>query len=372
MDGILFCLLDGIKQGILRGIGAAVFSTLLVGLIAGLITGLSYRPSPLQRPTRQIFKRRDRFLNVVLFTLCGLSNGVVYALLIGAITQNVLTYGLVIGLFQGLFLGLGLTDPILDQGFEIRPAEAVSWSWHNISQDMGKNSKRGMVVGAFILALTALTIACASGLSYGPAYGLRYGLVFGAITGLVGGIGCLLTSILASGWTSTMIPENQLFRPNEGMHRSLRNAFFAALLFGPIGGIASGIICGLAFGLIGGLSGWPILALGFTIIFSIIFFHRISLAHSSIAWIEHYVLRWYLWKEGKIPLNYVSFPNYGVERILLRRVGRGYIFAHRILLEHFAAKNLTNAEPPQADVQEKLLFYLYFAMLGPEKPIKDE
>jgi hypothetical protein len=36
------------------------------------------------------------------------------------------------------------------------------------------------------------------------------------------------------------------------------------------------------------------------------------------------------------PLNYIRFLNYAVERVFLRKVGGGYIFTHRLLMEYFA------------------------------------
>jgi hypothetical protein len=38
-----------------------------------------------------------------------------------------------------------------------------------------------------------------------------------------------------------------------------------------------------------------------------------------------------------MPLNYARFLDYAAKRVLLRKVGGGYIFVHRLLLEHFAA-----------------------------------
>jgi hypothetical protein len=43
----------------------------------------------------------------------------------------------------------------------------------------------------------------------------------------------------------------------------------------------------------------------------------------------------YLWWYGYIPWNYARFLDYATERIFLQKVG-GYIFIHRLLLEHFA------------------------------------
>lgn len=100
---------------------------------------------------------------------------------------------------------------------------------------------------------------------------------------------------------------------------------------------ASGLLCGGAFGLIAGLSGWPILTWGLTIIFGLLFTLQFLLMQGGIAVIEHYVLRWYLWREGMTIWNYTRFLDYATERILLRKVGGGYMFAHRLLLDYFAA-----------------------------------
>ena len=40
------------------------------------------------------------------------------------------------------------------------------------------------------------------------------------------------------------------------------------------------------------------------------------------------------------PLNYIGFLNYASERVFLQKVGGGYIFIHRLLLEHFAAMDV--------------------------------
>jgi hypothetical protein len=47
-------------------------------------------------------------------------------------------------------------------------------------------------------------------------------------------------------------------------------------------------------------------------------------------------LRVLLWREGAIPWNYPHFLDYAAQHILLRKVGGGYIFLHRLLLDYFA------------------------------------
>jgi hypothetical protein len=49
------------------------------------------------------------------------------------------------------------------------------------------------------------------------------------------------------------------------------------------------------------------------------------------------VVRLLLWYAGSIPWNYPGFLDAATEHILLRKVGGGYIFVHRLLLEYFAS-----------------------------------
>jgi hypothetical protein len=52
--------------------------------------------------------------------------------------------------------------------------------------------------------------------------------------------------------------------------------------------------------------------------------------------IKHYALRLILWLSGYTPLNFVKFLDQCARLILLKRVGGGYIFIHRMLLDYFA------------------------------------
>ena len=61
-----------------------------------------------------------------------------------------------------------------------------------------------------------------------------------------------------------------------------------------------------------------------------------GLVNGGFAYIKHYVLRFLLWRNGYAPLNYIRFLDYAAERVFLRKVGGGYIFTHRLLMEYFA------------------------------------
>jgi hypothetical protein len=101
-------------------------------------------------------------------------------------------------------------------------------------------------------------------------------------------------------------------------------------------GIFSGIIISFAFGVIGQLSTWLIIGAGFTILFTLIFMNLFGLVYGGVAVIAHIVLRVYLWRQVVMPLDYVAFLNDAAERILLRKVGGGYMFVHSQLRDYFA------------------------------------
>jgi hypothetical protein len=94
-----------------------------------------------------------------------------------------------------------------------------------------------------------------------------------------------------------------------------RSLFVYRVVVGLLGGLLSGLVFGLVFGLLGGLGG------------------------GGMALIQHFALRWVLWHAGSLPWNYSRFLDYAAERILLRKVGGGYIYIHRQLLEYFATRD---------------------------------
>jgi hypothetical protein len=57
----------------------------------------------------------------------------------------------------------------------------------------------------------------------------------------------------------------------------------------------------------------------------------------GLAWCQHWALRFMLHRRGWLPWRLVPWLEEMAARGLLRRVGGGYIFIHRSLLEYFAA-----------------------------------
>ena len=54
------------------------------------------------------------------------------------------------------------------------------------------------------------------------------------------------------------------------------------------------------------------------------------------ACLQHFTLRLILYFKGFIPWNYAKFLDWASDKLFLQKVGGGYIFIHRSLMEHFA------------------------------------
>ena len=122
--------------------------------------------------------------------------------------------------------------------------------------------------------------------------------------------------------------------PNQGIQQSLRTAFRLAGIFGSLIFI-SYILSFPATSLK--------VATGLGIGFGIEFVWGVFWLFGWFVYVQHHVLRAILHRAGHLPKELVRFLDYAASLILLRKVGGGYIFVHRFLLEYFA--NL----PPAAD-----------------------
>ena len=197
-----------------------------------------------------------------------------------------------IGLGDGLLYGLiGIFFHQLIQN-RIEPVEAIKWSW--------RKTRNNLVLGG----LTAVVYILGGG-------SLKAALIFGLVAAVIAGFDKI-----------SKVDRSTL--PNQGIWKSAANARTLLITIGLLTGLSIGIVenpilgltqglivCGLAGALFGGQG-------------------------SGITCIKHFMLRCILWRSGCIPWNYAHFLNYATERIFLQKVGGGYIFIHRLLMEHFA------------------------------------
>jgi hypothetical protein len=87
--------------------------------------------------------------------------------------------------------------------------------------------------------------------------------------------------------------------------------------------------CGIIFSwLHSNWNNWLVMGLYFGLV--------VGLNHGLGSVIKHYSLRMTLCLSGKIPIKFIPFLDYCTKLILLKKVGGGYIFIHRMLLEYFA------------------------------------
>jgi hypothetical protein len=217
------------------------------------------------------------------------------------------------------FLCFGIPEKL---GEPISCVETVRWSWQGL---LSNTLVFGLVVGLIF----GLLVGLAEGLRVGLRVGLVCGLVFGPVGGLVRGL------------TFSEIETRTL--PNEGIRRSARNAFFVTM-FGVLIVVLIGVLRGV--GLVGVRAGGLHVELGIVVFGGLVLGLVGGLQVGGAACLKHLVLRLWLIRNGSTPWNYVRFLDYASERILLRKVGGGYAFIHRMLLEYFAARYV---EPSSGD-----------------------
>ena len=156
--------------------------------------------------------------------------------------------------------------------------------------------------------------------------GLRIGLIVGLVFGFLIGLLIIMTDR-----STSLELSNQHTKPNSGIRQLSRFGIIYGLIFvfsaGTVFGVLYGVIAGMNAGIIGGLIG--------------------GLLFGWADVIKHYILRCVLALDGSMPLNYVRFLDHCVDRILLRKVGGGYIFIHRTFMEHMA-----NIDPSTFDFSE--------------------
>ena len=281
------------------------------------------QPTLLQSQSERISYRISNFL------ISELSIALIWGLIGGLIGgfRNRLIFGLRDGLILGLMFGL-IGGLIVGLSREIMLFEQMSWSWQRAKSRLIRELGSGVILG-LILGLIIVWLEKGLTLIERLMWGLMWGLMFGLIVGLIFG--------LSSGLGGAEVEQRTI--PNQGIKSSAKN--FAIVV------LSVGLIVGLILGLIFvGLSSHDRLAimvnmLSFGLIFGLIF----GLRYGGAACIQHFNLRGILYRKGHIPWNYLRFLDYASERLFMKKVGGGYIFYHRMLMEHFAQRHQASREP---------------------------
>lgn len=253
--------------------------------------------------------RRAVFWILVVLTVAGTHVGL-------NVATNVALDGVALGTKTGLSLGL-ISTPIIFvfTGLDrVRPVAALRWSWRQSLASMPRTLGLGLISGLI--------------------FGLLFDLLGGVVLGLSGGV--LVGAV--SGITLADVGQNS--EPNEGIRQSARNAALVFTLVALISGpFHQWVVVPIAEQAVGDLSdvgiipGWSVL-IGTGVFYGLL----VGLIRGGVAVIQHGWVRALAVGAGLVPWNLAAFLDRACDRILMRRVGGGYIFIHRTLLEYLAER----------------------------------
>jgi serine/threonine protein kinase len=345
---------ERLVSSISLGLGYGLINGLCFGVVSFLLSLLLLRENRLQQnavATGNGQTRTQRFhpllARIMICTLIAVVYQLVFQLALlpkGSLShqiQYVLSNGFSHGLDNALF-GILLSLLLKNNDETIHPTEIVSWSYRRFWQ-MLKDYK---ILALSLLIGTIFTVNKGFGsmIHLGWYYVLHQELRYAPLIAINY---CLVVAILST-ITNQNLDDHVRSRPNEGIRRSLLYALFGGAIgaFGSIlafilldlylmsvvGSFHGGnIIAGLRNGLMHGwyLSLYSDLKIG--LIGSLLAF----LLFGGLAWLQHGLLRLILWRTGELPLSPSHFLDYASRCVLLYKVGGGYIFVHRLLLEYF-------------------------------------
>jgi hypothetical protein len=357
-------LFDGLTYGVVIGLGSLVLSWLFPAHPPGPATASIRTPRRwlfLVHLSQTIHGRRAWLVIAILGAGYGLSWGLSYGL-VGGLCYG-LRYGLIFGIISVL---VSLTLEAQAEGIAL--TERLRWTWRSLKRSLltPTHVRNTLLVGSgigcfgFIFGLGwqlsvglgwNLSVGLSNGLSLGLSYGLSCGLLYWILLGLFQGV------------SNERIEDNARRLPNQGVRRSLHNSVLLALISNGIivlfGGLSSGLSIGLIEGLDQGLSyglneglrfGFGVglnegldFGLSYGLILAVCGGLLVCASRGGLAVLRHYVIRLLLARSHTFPWHAPRFLEEATARILLRRVGGGYSFPHRLLLDYFA--NLPHQKP---------------------------
>lgn len=224
---------------------------------------------------------------------------------------------------------------------EIRPVEKLTWSWqHAKSRALpdfceGIASGLGFWMAAGLLSGVVVILICLMLEKYNGVEISVHFLFWGSLFGMLAALSNGLSLALLSGLSSTDIEQRMV--PNQGIRNSFRSAVLSGLIILCVFAGAGAIIHWLAPGETPNLSLKILMSVIACIVLAL---WRIVLKYGGAACLKHFVLRWMLYRAGRVPWNYAKFLNFASEKQILKKVGGSYVFCHRMLLEHLASKSV--------------------------------
>jgi hypothetical protein len=384
-------LRDALPSGVLLGLNSLLLQHLFMResrRSVPALSGLSQRGQRFVHFLQSVYIRRTVQVYITTGLSIGLSSGLSYGLSYG-LSQG-LSVGVGVGLSAGLSFGLvsaliGLT--VGAQTGDIRLTEHLRWTWKSLRKGLfiSKHLRGTLFLVCLVTVLSALSsglsealyIGLGSGFYYPLSYGLSFGLSYGLSYGLSIGLSYWFLFGLFQGVSQERIEDQDRRVANQGIRRSFQNSMVMSILSGGIIGVigifsawlsealnaglntgaveaiggtgltlplsqalSDGLSAGLSIKLNAGLSTGLLIGVGGGCF--------VFLLSGGLSVLRHYLIRFLLWQSRAFPWQAVSFLNDAMARVLLRRVGGGYSFTHRLLLDHFADLHTDAVSAPTA------------------------
>ncbi|MCT7957042.1 NACHT domain-containing protein [Laspinema palackyanum] len=215
----------------------------------------------------------------------------------------VVIFGLPFGIWATLTVG---------REKKIQPVETLNWSWDAV--------KKALTLGLGLGVMTWMVSRMIGFVIVAPLIVLVYELKGGDL-------------------------DRKQFS-NQGIWQSLKNAAILAAIAAAVLGLTAGLMSEQILTLIIGpasasarlgtdwMQEFTVRAILSGILVGLFY----GLNQAGTACIQHLTMRVLLYWNGLIPWNYTRFLDYARKLIFLQRVGGGYLFIHRLLLEHFTTK----------------------------------
>ena len=336
---VVYLLMSRLIEGTIIGSIVGIVIGLNVGFVSGILGGVTvglidvYRSNKVEGWNLNETNRLQSFITSILAVSLAVWLVIwVFGALLGAYFEGFL-FGLIFGVVFGVTFGM--EDKLQLLRHDIRTVEALSWHWDKAY----KYGRLGLIAGLIFGLVAELIYRFAFGTAIFSH--LDWWLGTSTLVGTAAGI----SGYIYGGLQSSVI-EVKTF-PNQGIRLSLRNGVYAGLIAGVIIGMLGGLFGNYYGALLYALSGGVIGSLGGGLMGGIIsgFAGGLMVAfwYGWFDVLKHYTLRPILYLQGWIPLFLSQFLDYAVDRVFLQRVGGGYIFVHRLLLEHFADMGMTKS-----------------------------
>ena len=320
--GVILGITEGVYLAGMNFMGNTPAVDFVLGLVLGVVFGVgagTYDWIRMERSMSSVEKMRKASIPGFVLSL------IVYFLLFTvpfvALFQEDSIQRIPFGLVWALLFAVRVRTPAARN--DIRPVESITWVW--------SQAFKGSAVGAGLGLLFSVGIYIAyrdlfTGDDLRPwAYPVLGPFAYAAVGMLFGGL-------------STATVESKTM-PGQAMRLSMRSAMLVGALIACFTGVGT-----LMYSLGPPLYfDDPLPPVAFTVTFCVlvgVYFGLLAaLAFGAMDVIYHRILRGCLQRNGILPRSLAAFLDQMSALALLQRVGGGYIFLHRLLLEHFADRS---------------------------------